>query len=150
MAKPCDHDSYQIYRRLIDPLRATARGLGYTLAVHGTLKRDIDLVAVPWAAEAVEARVLAEALAETARKWNGGLAHMAGVEAADPWHVAGCPTQKPFGRLCWSYHLGAGPYIDLSVVPREYAGDWLCGCQTLNSQPRCWHCNEPRPQTPPG
>jgi hypothetical protein len=29
-------------------MREEARRLGYTLAVHGSMKRDIDLVAVPW------------------------------------------------------------------------------------------------------
>lgn len=145
MPKDCPHDSLPVYFRLIGPLRAKARELGYALAVHGTLKRDIDLVAAPWAPEAVEAVVLAEALRATAAEHNGGVAFQTPVEADDPWHRAGMPCHKPHGRLCWSFHLGGGPYIDLSVMPLAFRGQWECGCQSYNSQDRCWHCGEPRP-----
>ena len=150
MPKDCPHDSFAVYKNLIGPLRAKARELGYALAVHGTLKRDIDLVAVPWAEDAAAARVLAEALRDVAREHNGGIAHMQPGECDDPWLLAGCPTRKPYGRLCWSYHLGGGPYLDLSVVPTRYSGNWLCaGCETLNTQARCWHCGEDRGASPP-
>lgn len=35
-------------------LKKVAQSAGYTLTEHGSMKRDIDLVAVPWVAEAVE------------------------------------------------------------------------------------------------
>lgn len=151
MAKDCTHDSYAKYKALIGPLRAKARELGYALAVHGTLKRDIDLVAAPWAERAVEPRILAEALRDVAREHNGGIAHQKPEEEADAWHRAGVPGHKPFGRLCWSFHLGGGPYIDLSVLPTAYAGDWSCTqCRCINSQARCWFCGKERtPDAPP-
>lgn len=116
--KPCDHDSYPIYRTLIEPLRARARELGYALAVHGTLKRDIDLLACPWVAEAVEAKVLAEELRLVALKIHGA-AYMSGKESEDPYHQDGCPGAKPWGRLCWTFYLGGPSYIDLSVMPKR-------------------------------
>lgn len=115
--KPCNHDSHAVYDRLIGPLRGRARELGYALAVHGSLKRDIDLIACPWSPEAVDARTLAEALRDTAREHNGGIAHSLEHED-DEYFRRGTPGAKPWGRLCWSYHLGGGPYIDLSVMPR--------------------------------
>ena len=33
---------------LIEPLRAVAREHGYALTEHGSMQRDIDLVAIPW------------------------------------------------------------------------------------------------------
>lgn len=150
MAKACAHDSRPLYERLIGPVREKARELGYAVAVHGTLKRDIDLVAVPWADAAADARTLAEAVRDVCREHNGGIAHMTPAEEADPWHRAGCPTRKPFGRLCWSFHLGGGPYVDLSVMPREYRGVWTCPCGTLNSQAACWVCGADRPGQPGG
>jgi hypothetical protein len=115
--KPCDHDSRPVFERLIGPLRERARQLGYALAVHGTLKRDIDLIACPWTPEAVDARTLAEALQAVAREHNGGLAFHKPSETGE-FFLRGCPGLKPWGRLVWSYHLGGGPYIDLSVMPR--------------------------------
>lgn len=115
--KPCDHDSYPLYKTMIDPLRARARELGYALAVHGTLKRDIDLIACPWTSEAVDARTLAEALMEVAAAHNGGTAFLKPLED-NGYFWGGCPGGKDHGRLCWTFHLGGGPYLDLSVMPR--------------------------------
>lgn len=120
--KECGHDSRPLYERLIGPLREKAAELGYALGVHGTLKRDIDLIACPWVTEAVDARTLAESLLAVAAEHNGGLAFLKPLED-DGYFWAGCPGGKPHGRLCWSIHLGGGPYIDLSVMPR--AGDCL-------------------------
>lgn len=115
--KECSHDSRPHYERLIGPLREKARELGYALATHGSLKRDIDLIACPWTTEAVDARTLAEALLKTAAEHNNGLAFLSRHEDGG-YFWAGCPGAKPHGRLCWSIHLGGGPYIDLSVMPR--------------------------------
>lgn len=108
---PCDWDSYPKYKELIGPLREKARELGYALAVHGSLKRDIDLIACPWTDDAVAPPVLAEALREvTGGYWSWSM------KGAD-FTLAGCPGNKPHGRLGWVINLGGGPYIDLSVMP---------------------------------
>lgn len=117
MVKECQHDSHAHYERLIGPLREKARQLGYAIGVHGTLKRDIDLIACPWTDEAVDARTLAEALLKVAADHNRGLAFLKPQEDSG-YFWAGCPGHKPHGRLVWSIHLGGGPYIDLSVMPR--------------------------------
>lgn len=114
--KPCDHDSRQKYELLIEPLREEARRLGYAIAVHGTLKRDIDLVACPWVKEAVSPRELAEALGAVIERING-VAFRKESER-DEYFNRGQPGSKPHGRLCWNWHLGGGPYVDLSVMPR--------------------------------
>lgn len=80
--------------------------LGYSLALHGSMVRDCDMIAVPWTDTAVSAEELATALIETS---GGFLA---------PHEVDIMPVKKPHGRLCWSIHLGGGPYIDLAVMPR--------------------------------
>lgn len=113
--KPCDYDSRPLYEKLIEPLRARARELGYALAVHGTLKRDIDLIACPWIEEAGTADALAQALYEVCVELTDGGCIMRDL---DPWHLEGCPGHKPHGRLCWTIHFGGGPYIDLAVMPR--------------------------------
>lgn len=105
--------------RLIEPLRVRAKELGYALGVHGSLARDIDLIAVPWTPEAVAARALAEALRDRAAELNDGVALEVDRQgAANPdYFDNGCRGNKPHGRLVWTYHLGGGPYIDLSVMP---------------------------------
>lgn len=108
----------QFFKKLIGPLREQARSLGYAIAVHGSVKRDIDLVAIPWTSDGGDARQLADALFATTaivmgfvpvRSWS-----MKGAEHT----LAGCPGDKPHGRLGWVFQLGGGVYIDLSVMPR--------------------------------
>ena len=77
-----------------------ARDLGYSLCIHGSMSRDLDLVAVPWTDDAVGADELARSLAEEA-----------GGAITDP------AVDRPHGRRAWVIHLGSGPYIDLSVMP---------------------------------
>lgn len=100
---------------LIPALREVAESLGYALAVHGSLSRDIDLIACPWTSEAVEPRVLAEAIQKKAIEINGFAFPLHNED--EEYNRAGCPGAKPHGRLTWVYHLGGGPYIDLSVMP---------------------------------
>jgi hypothetical protein len=92
---------------LINPLREAARHMGYALAVHGSLARDIDLVAVPWTAAALSPDLLVPALVHVVRD-RLGFAH------CDLRGEAG----RPHGRRAWTIHFHGGSYIDLSVLPR--------------------------------
>ena len=121
--KPCDWDSREKYELLIGPLRERAKELGYALAVHGTLKRDIDLIACPWTNEARDPKHLAEQLRLVVEKVNGYA--QPGAREVSEYFLDGSPGGKDHGRLCWTWYLdpeGAadcrGSYIDLSVMPQ--------------------------------
>lgn len=111
------------YAALYPGLCEIARKHGYALAIHGSMARDLDLIAVPWTDEAEPAEVVAAALKEhagacTYREINAF--HGTPADRLD-WieGLAGKdPTSKPHGRLAWSLHLDHGAYIDLSVLPR--------------------------------
>jgi hypothetical protein len=98
---------------MMPALRFVARQCGYALAVHGSLKTDIDLIAVPWRDSAPDAHYVAEQIRLTAERIIG----TARMREGDP-----NPTQKDCGRLAWSFYLQPdgieGPYIDLSVMPK--------------------------------
>lgn len=98
---------------LIEPLREVARRHGYALGVHGSLSYDIDLIACPWREGCVDQETVAKAVQEAVRAIVGN-AEMIGDQT---------PTQKPHGRLAWSFHMGGGPYIDLSVLPPNNQGN---------------------------
>lgn len=85
----------------VEPLRALAKEVGYALAVHGSLERDLDVIAAPWTEVAVSAQELLEHLAD------GLGANLLGIE------------KKPLGRLAATLQL-KGWYrpIDISVCPR--------------------------------
>ena len=84
-------------------LTSLVREYGYAIAVHGSLQRDMDLIAVPWSEVAVEPEELVRAICEM----MGGFM-LPGEEA----------MKKPHGRLAWIIHFGAGLYMDLSVMPK--------------------------------
>ena len=112
------------YDRLIEPLRAVARSCGYALAVHGTLERDVDLIAVPWTNHASSASVLAEAIRNEAERICL-YCRIGDCEAGalqPEFFNGGCPGMKPHGRMVWSLMLGGGSYLDLSVMPVSPGG----------------------------
>lgn len=85
-------------------ITAKAREFGYAIAVHGSLQRDMDLIAVPWSETASDEEELIKAICETV----GGFR----IKGQDV-------EEKPHGRRAWLIHMGAGLYIDLSIMPRK-------------------------------
>ena len=134
-----------LFERLIEPLRAVAWWHGYALGVHGSLERDIDLIAVPWIEDCAPQEVLAEAIRQCALR-EIGYAWLA-AEERDAYFQKGCPGAHPHGRRVWSFHLGGGPYIDLSVVrPQAYESPLLTDhadrvALTPSADGRDWHAS---------
>jgi hypothetical protein len=100
--------------RVVSVLRPAALACGYALGVHGSLERDLDLIAAPWTDDAAAPLVLVMALQAAITTQIGECYRSAEVE------------QKPHGRLAWVLHFqsavstpnGAYPFVDLSVMPR--------------------------------
>lgn len=104
------------YVALYPMLLQIANDHGYALAVHGSLHRDFDLIAVPWIESASDALTLIRAMR---RKTRTVTQH----EMSDrKWHKDCSPTQKPHGRVSYSLHVTNsgmyGGYLDISVMPR--------------------------------
>lgn len=117
MRERCDADDLvqgAYNRALLDlilpPMRLAAKEFGYSIAVHGSLNRDIDLVAIPWREHNLaEPDDLVVALCGAAR----GVIGRCGRQGKD-W------TEKPHGRravtlLAWVGENTA--HLDLSVMP---------------------------------
>ena len=96
-----------LYCAMWPGLVARACELGYALLIHGSLARDLDLVAVPWTEAAVSDEDLVEAIRAKCDGWVG-------VSAAKPGGVGA----KPHARKVWTLMLNGHAYIDLSVMPR--------------------------------
>lgn len=92
------------YSRFIVQARIMAKQDGYALAVHGTLTRDLDVIAVPWAATCREPHNL-----------------VARIEGLLGWkRQAEEPTVREHGRLVWSlirHEVGDPRFVDFSVIP---------------------------------
>jgi hypothetical protein len=102
------------YAHVLPRLQALANKHGYAIALHGSMATDLDLLACPWTAEAIDALEIAVVVRDAV---NGHFAI----------YPDGCtyPTQKPHGRLSWLIYFNKdaavmrhGLYIDLSVMPR--------------------------------
>ena len=88
-------------------LVATARSHGYALAVHGSRRRDLDLIAVPWTEKARDADTLRAALAATTKD-HTGWGH---ITDNGEW------TEKPQGRRACTITASMDVNLDLSVMP---------------------------------
>lgn len=94
---------------ILPPMRRVAKDAGYAITVHGSLNRDIDLVAVPWREHQVKEADRLVALI------SGAIASVTGrCNPSGEW------AEKPHGRrakilLAWCGENTA--QIDLSVMP---------------------------------
>lgn len=100
--------------RLILLVREVAHSRGYAIGVHGSMERDLDLIAVPWTEGAEMEISLLDSIQEAIGEAIGECYRSIGSEA------------KPHGRVAWFLHfqnavvtpMGAFPFIDISVMPR--------------------------------
>ena len=91
----------QVFANIIGRLRVVAHELGYAVTVHGSLRRDIDLVAIPWTKVAAGREAILTGILEACE----------GVRGCDGWRI------RSHGRLAHIIHLPSNVYIDLSVLP---------------------------------
>lgn len=97
------------YLSLYPILRRVARDHGYALALHGSLQRDMDLVAVPWRDEVSDPETLVRAMAE-----------VTGLYFVNGWSG---PHQLPGGRIGHKLTPGGDLYLDISILPSTTAAE---------------------------
>lgn len=74
---------------------------GYALAVHGSMARDFDIIAVPWAEEVSSPQEVLKAITD-----------------GYVIHVVGEPDTKNHGRVAYTISVGFGECaLDLSFFP---------------------------------
>lgn len=103
-------EMHAFYLSRLPAIRKAAREHGYAIGVHGSLRRDFDLIAMRWHDGASDKDTLAHAIAMAA----------CGISRDGPYEW----EQKPSGRvatsfpICWTeWHgmISAG-HIDLSLI----------------------------------
>jgi hypothetical protein len=91
---------------ILPVIREAAKFKGYAIAVHGSLKRDIDLIAVAWTDQAAPVDDLVRVI-------QGSVSGVLGNCI-----LLGEPGKKPHGRVAYTLvHPGFAGEIDLSVIP---------------------------------
>lgn len=112
------------YAAIIPEVRKIARRCGYAIAIHGSMERDLDLIAAPWVDHALKPETLVLRI-ETA------LVKLAYRHKRSFWKMDGITANKPHGRLAYAIpiaHLSdkfenpelRHAYIDLSVMPAPH------------------------------
>lgn len=89
---------------LIPHLTQICQEHGYGMGVHGSMIRDLDVIACPWEDSPSDAKVLIKDVVE---KIGGYFLPNEQV-----------PVSRPHGRLVWPIHLHRDYYIDFSVMPK--------------------------------
>lgn len=96
---------------ILPPIRRAAKDAGYALAVHGSLNRDIDLIAAPWREHGVWTP---DALLDVIVGAVRGVTGRCSKNSRDAW------TDKPHGRRATIILVWCGETthaLDLSVMP---------------------------------
>jgi hypothetical protein len=101
--------AYEKYLKRLPIIREVARLHGYAIAVHGSQKRDFDLIAVPWV--------------EDASDWEALLPDLV-VACEGVLQQDDCPP-KPHGIQAFNIMIGGHLYIDLKIVPLRHHDERL-------------------------
>ena len=109
------------YVGLLDILTKAADKCGYAIALHGSLSRDMDVIAIPWKEKVTTPDKLVEVLSD---------AIGVSVDNISEWRA------KPHGRASKVIHLGDGAYIDLSITPQS---KWSVDVESVNPLSRSSH-----------
>lgn len=96
----------QVYTTILPEIRDAGKELGWAIAVHGSLVRDFDLIAVKWTEDARPQKELIDKLLELLKPY-------------DREGVSKRSVYKGNGRTAYDIPIGCGMYIDLSVVDCE-------------------------------
>jgi hypothetical protein len=90
------------------PLERIAWRHGYALALHGSMGRDLDLIAIPWTEDADSPEKLLRAF----RRFI--------IKKSNIRYPLPTPCHKPHGREAYVLSIGFdSQYIDLSIMPRS-------------------------------
>ena len=103
----------EFYKAALPRMREAAKECGYALGLHGSMRRDLDLIAAPWVSLHSTKDALAKAI------------HYAACGITQEKYDWTCDPPKPCGRLTtvfpivwceWHDMISAG-HVDLSVMP---------------------------------
>jgi len=84
-------------------LREIASDYGYALTLHGSMTRDLDLVAIPWSEEV-------KPVEEMLKKFQESVGFLDESPTFEDYEL------KPHGRRAYHVIMGTG-YADISVMP---------------------------------
>jgi hypothetical protein len=91
-----------VYVTYYGMLKDIAMEHGYALAIHGSITRDFDLIAVPWVEHPKKEEELVKAIYD--------------IIGINDKHFYTSKEIKPHGRTAYTISSGAGGYFDISII----------------------------------
>ena len=92
------------YATIWPDLKDTAVKLGWALGLHGSLAKDMDIMAMPWLEDAVPIEEMIKALSDCFTGSPFKEKHM------KPYY------DKPHGRVVYTINICRGFYLDINVI----------------------------------
>ena len=102
------HAKPSLFAVYFEPLKEIAIRYGYNLVIHGSLNRDMDLIAIPWQEE-IDSHLLM--IGEMAKFMGGEIALFNESRHTDGTIVGDVFTHKPHGRICYVINIFRGGYL---------------------------------------
>ncbi len=102
MSKPPVNMMPALYSHRIHDIQVICRSCGYAIAVHGSMQRDLDLIAIPWTERAAKPATLVDRL----------------CEGLDVQPSPDSPAEKLHGRIVYTLLMMGMGFLDLSIMPR--------------------------------
>lgn len=93
------------YAVLYNDFRKVALECGYALALHGSMARDMDIIAVAWQEDALPVESLVKKISDCIGETVWKDHHLNTAEA------------KPHGRISYTLSIMGEWFIDLSIIP---------------------------------
>lgn len=93
-----------LYSHRLHEVATIGRAHGYAMAIHGSMQRDLDVIAVPWVEKVTPEYEFVVALAD---RLGCSIQNEANAPA----------TVKPHGRRAYTLLMGGACFMDLSVMP---------------------------------
>lgn len=113
------HVKPSFYTYCFESLKIIAKEFGYNLVLHGSMSRDMDLIAIPWEEEVGDVDKMIQIFADLL----GG----AILDKGKGHEVFVKQNKKPHGRTVYIINLNRGAfksndpqyYLDISVMPTQ-------------------------------
>lgn len=94
------------YATIWEDIRSVAIDCGWAVALHGSLARDLDIMAMPWEKDCTTADVLIDTIISRCFTDNAIAQYAKKVDK----------ISKPHGRICYAIPIWNDYYLDISII----------------------------------
>ena len=106
----------QFYNSVLPAIREAAHEHGYAIGLHGSMRRDLDLIAVPW----VAIHSTREELAKAVHRAACGM-----TQESYQWEKKPCGRMATSMPICWPEWPGHRGILSLGCIDLSVMGEYI-------------------------